>query len=578
MIFTSVYSLGWVSTSIEPSSCTTANIYSKISSGRHISAKGQNRAQAYHSIAASGTLRSNERQELLPGDALVHSHMRAKSRVSLWLKAAAVLAVAECIGVANAPAQSSGDLFRFNASPLRSDKYRESLFGPLSWEPHRRKALRRSESSRASPRVKARSKPDQGEPTGAKKAIGSAVATVGNVPLPRPRPAFWPEPRSFAEAAGPGFDTANVTSALSECDQRLAAIATIELLPRLIGPGDCGGRDMIRLDAVLLPNRKSVGINPTAVLRCAMAESFAAWVRDEASNHVAALGDALRSVDTYGSYECRGRNGIADAKLSEHGKGNAIDVRALVMAGGRHIDLTDETVSKPLRDDMRDSACHRFTTVLGPGADSYHNNHIHLDILERHRGARICQWDVREPPPPPPKVARGRARLVARSALTQPRSPENQTVAAGPWTIAPTYRANKLQSCTMSRSDSEPGIAFVRAQDGLSVILESQKWKLDRGKSYPVRLTAGSRSVETKAMAEAKRVSITLADSRLNSKLRSVNRLVVQAEGATLRVPLDSSSTAFERLEECFNSREAPETNPFVRGNSSERNPRGRKR
>jgi hypothetical protein len=52
----------------------------------------------------------------------------------------------------------------------------------------------------------------------------------------------------------------------------------------------------------------------------------------------------------------------------------------------------------------------------------------------------------------------------------------------------------------------------------------------------------------------------------------------VQAEGATLRVPLDGSSTAFERLEECFNTREAPETNPFVKGNLSEKKPRNRKR
>ena len=58
---------------------------------------------------------------------------------------------------------------------------------------------------------------------------------------------------------------------MSDCDQRLAAIATIELLPRLIGPGDCGGRDMIRLDAVLLPNRKRVEVGPTAILRCAAA-------------------------------------------------------------------------------------------------------------------------------------------------------------------------------------------------------------------------------------------------------------------------------------------------------------------
>src|SRR4029077_18468313 len=127
--------------------------------------------------------------------------MRAKSRVSLWLRAAAILAVAECLGVADATAQSSGDLFRFNASH-RSNKYNENLFGPWSWELHRRKALRRSESSRASPRVKARSKPDQIEPTATKKAPGSDVITVADVPLPRPRPAFWPEPHSFAEAAG----------------------------------------------------------------------------------------------------------------------------------------------------------------------------------------------------------------------------------------------------------------------------------------------------------------------------------------------------------------------------------------
>jgi len=233
--------------------------------------------------------------------------MRTKSRVSRWLKAAAVLAVAECAGVAVVQAQSSGDFFRFNGLHLRYDKYRGSLFDPLGWERQRRKAHRRSDGPQASPLIKAKSKSEQSEPATLKKA-GSTTGSVEDVPLPRPRPPFSPEPHSFAEAAGPGFDTTNVTSALSDCDQRLAAIATIELLPRLIGPGDCGGRDMIRLDAVLLPNRKRVEVRPTAILRCAMAESFAAWVRDEASDHIAALGDALRTVDTLGSYECRGRN------------------------------------------------------------------------------------------------------------------------------------------------------------------------------------------------------------------------------------------------------------------------------
>jgi hypothetical protein len=496
-------------------------------------------------------------------------HMRAKSRFSLWLTAAAVLVVAAYACVP-ARAQSYGDFIRFNASHLRSDKYRKNFLDTVSWEGQRRKAHRRSDGSRAPP-IKAKSKPRKSARGVSKKAARSATVSVENVPLPLPRPPFWPEPHSFAEAAGPGFDTASVTSALSDCDQRLTEIADIELLPRLIGPGECGGRDMIRLNAVLLPNRKRVEVKPTAVLRCAMAESFAAWVRDEASDRVAARGDALRSVDTYGSYECRGRNWVADAKLSEHGKGNAIDLRALVLADGRHITFTDETVSKTLRDDLRDSACHRFTTVLGPGADGHHNDHIHLDSLERNNGARICQWDVREPPPPPAKIARGRVRLAARSALPQPRPSEIQTVIAGPWAIGPNYKENKLQSCTMSRSDSDLGISFVRAQGGLSLILESKKWKLDRSKSYPVRLTAGSRSVNVNALAETKSVSITLTDTKLNSGLRSGTNLQVHAQGATLRVPLDSSSKAFERLEECFNTREAPERNALMKRKTLER-------
>src|SRR5215510_2178743 len=507
---------------------------------------------------------TGERQELCRMRRL-RIHMRAKSQFSLWLMAVAVLVVA---AYASVPARAQS----YGASHLRSDKYRKSSLDTVSWERQRRKVHRRSDSSRASPAISAKSKPGKSARGVSKKAVRSATVSVDNVPLPRPRPPFWPEPHSFAEAAGPDFDTANITSALSDCDQRLAEIADIELLPRLIGPGECGGRDLIRLNAVLLPNRKRVEVRPTAVLRCAMAESIAAWLRDEASGYVTALGDALRSVDTYGSYECRGRNWVADAKVSEHGKGNAIDLRALVLADGRHITLTDETFSKPFRENLRDSACHRFTTVLGPGADSHHNDHIHLDSLERNDGARICQWDVREPRSPPAKVARGRVRLAARSAaLPQPRPSEIQTVTVGPWAIGPNYRASKLQSCAMSRSDGELGITFVRARDGLSFILESKKWKLDRGKSYPVRLTAGPRSVNANALAESKSVSIRLADNRLNSTLRSANNLELRAERARLRVPLDNSSIAFERLDECFTTREAPKINPLVKRNASAR-------
>ena len=60
--------------------------------------------------------------------------MRGESRFARWLKVAAVLAVAECAGVPDVQAQSSGDVFRFDASYLRPGKYRENLFDPLRWE------------------------------------------------------------------------------------------------------------------------------------------------------------------------------------------------------------------------------------------------------------------------------------------------------------------------------------------------------------------------------------------------------------------------------------------------------------
>ena len=502
--------------------------------------------------------------------------MRGKNRPSRWILAATVLAVAECTGssaleiaLPAAHAQSSSKLLRSGSARPQSDQSFQTLFASQNWRRQQRN------SSRASPQHRTKLKPDQNEASKSRRhKAGTGTATLQNVPLPRPRPPAWPEPHSFAEAAGPDFNTADVTSAPSDCDQRLAMIAVVELLPRLIGPGGCGGRDIVRLNAVVLPDHRRVDVKPTAVLRCAMAESFAAWVRDEASASIAPLGVAPRGIETYGSYECRGRNSVIDAKLSEHGKGNAIDVRALVLAGDRRIELTDETVAKPLREALRDSACHRFTTVLGPGADSYHNNHIHLDILERTHGSRICQWDVREPPPPATKIASAHGKLAATSGLGQSsQSRDNQTVTVGSWAIATTFKASKFASCTMSRSERDLGITFVRAQDGLLVILESPKWKLDRGKAYPVRLSAGSRSVDARALAETKSVAIALADTRLNSKLRSVRGLEVRGAGATLRVPLDGSSAAFERLEACFNRREASETNPFVGRNASEANP-----
>ena len=152
--------------------------------------------------------------------------------------------------------------------------------------------------------------------------------------------------------------------------------------------------------------------------------------------------------------------------------------------------------------------------------------------------------------------------LLITSAVAQA---EDQAITIGPWTIATSSRGDKFDSCTMSRSTNDLDMSFVRDQDGLLLLLELSKWRLERGKAYTVTLVAGSRSVEARASAETKGVTIALTDRPLNERMRTANILEVIGEGATLRVPLDGSNAALARLETCFekNSRQSSDTNPF---------------
>jgi hypothetical protein len=167
--------------------------------------------------------------------------------------------------------------------------------------------------------------------------------------------------------------------------------------PPLVGRGECGVEDVVRLEAVVLRDKTRVAVTPPAIVRCTFAEAIVPWVREDLAPAVRPLGAPLRSLDNYAAYDCRGRNRIVGAKLSEHGKANALDVRSVKLANGTLLGLTDPNVGKDLRLGLRKSACARFTTVLGPGSDGYHEDHVHVDLAERTGGHRMCQWDVREP-------------------------------------------------------------------------------------------------------------------------------------------------------------------------------------
>jgi hypothetical protein len=228
---------------------------------------------------------------------------------------------------------------------------------------------------------------------------------AARVPLPKPRPAEAPSamedgPAAEEKAGKPAEQAAPTERQPSACRLALTEeVAIAPSIPDIRGAGGCGGEDLVRLEAIVLPDRQKVAVKPAAILRCSTAAAIADWVRSDMAPLALSLGSAISDLDNFDSFECRGRNRIAGALLSEHGRANALDVRAFKLANGRSVSLTDRSVPREVRERVLQSACARFTTVLGPGSDWYHEDHIHLDLAQRRNGYRICQWNVWDPMP-----------------------------------------------------------------------------------------------------------------------------------------------------------------------------------
>jgi hypothetical protein len=143
---------------------------------------------------------------------------------------------------------------------------------------------------------------------------------------------------------------------------------------------------------------------------------------------------------------------------------------------------------------------------------------------------------------------------------------DDKTVLIGPWKIEASFtKEQKFDRCMMSRTvDNGVTASFARDNSGTALIMTSERWKLDSGKTYPVEFIAGKTSWKTDVTATADTVRVALTDERFNKALRNANRLDVKGAGATISVPLDKSAAALARLESCYeNNKNASETNPF---------------
>mgnify|MGYP000866737801 CR=1 FL=1 len=152
----------------------------------------------------------------------------------------------------------------------------------------------------------------------------------------------------------------------------------------------CGVRNAWRISSI-----NGVKLSQPAVVNCAVANTFSQWI-DETLQPTAErrFGERVTELTIPSSYACRTRNSVPGAKLSEHARGNAIDVSGFRLESGDYVPVeqgwfASRNVRKFLVT-VHDQACGQFTTVLGP-AEAHHKDHLHFD-LQRHRsGGAYCR-------------------------------------------------------------------------------------------------------------------------------------------------------------------------------------------
>ena len=203
------------------------------------------------------------------------------------------------------------------------------------------------------------------------------------------------EPEEPAKGAAPSAPTvATICPELS--NENLAVFTTVEVTAT---QSACTVDRGVSMSAVKMRDGRMVKLEPAAVLRCEMAASVANWLREKVDPAVATLGSPLSVVMVAASQQCRPRNRVKGAKISEHGRGNALDTRGYVLEDGRKFVIGRDTkdakaMPQAFQEQLKASACADFTTILGPGSDGYHEEHLHVDRAVRRSTVAMCQWKI----------------------------------------------------------------------------------------------------------------------------------------------------------------------------------------
>ena len=137
-------------------------------------------------------------------------------------------------------------------------------------------------------------------------------------------------------------------------------------------------------------------LTPPATLACPIVSALDHWVGEGVQPAAMRwFGTPVTEIKQISAYSCRSMVGAGGSGISEHAFGNAIDIAAFTFADGRRVTVQEGWHGTPeeqgfLRD-VHLAACDNFTTVLAPGYNAAHYNHIHVDLMRRSSGERPCR-------------------------------------------------------------------------------------------------------------------------------------------------------------------------------------------
>ena len=200
-------------------------------------------------------------------------------------------------------------------------------------------------------------------------ALSACIPRVEQ-PQPRPRGPQLPP----AVGAQPSRETLQCHLDLSREGVQFRA------LPDRQFGGGCSAIGAVQLTDIGTP------VTNLGAMTCPLARQFARWTREAVQPAAQQwLRTRVRRIESMGTYSCRGVNGVAGARLSEHAFSNAVDIGAFVLADGRRISVLDgwndpdERVRGFLRA-VHQAGCRRFGVTLGPDANAQHGDHLHFDL------------------------------------------------------------------------------------------------------------------------------------------------------------------------------------------------------